>query len=48
MDWEAINIGGNLSGITVTRKNRRYCMVNQRFPFIIRAAFEVLSMAAAR
>ncbi|MFM7423249.1 MAG: hypothetical protein ACKO54_26620 [Alphaproteobacteria bacterium] len=28
---KAINIGGNLSGVTVITKNRRCCMVDQRF-----------------
>jgi hypothetical protein len=31
MGREAMNIGGNLSGIPAPPKNRRYCMVDQRF-----------------
>jgi hypothetical protein len=34
MGREAINIGGNLSGVTVITKNLRYCTVDQRFPNI--------------
>ena len=32
MGRKAVNIDGNLGGITVTPKNQRCCMVDQRFP----------------